>query len=49
LRARGRKREGSGPPLQAEAVGCGRKAAREKKKIFSFSFSNFSKPFSKDF
>jgi hypothetical protein len=42
--------EGSGPLRQAGELGCGRKAAREKKKKFlSFFFSNFSKQIFKRF
>jgi hypothetical protein len=42
--------EGSGPLRQAGELGCGRKAAREKKKnSFPFSFLIFQSKFSNDF
>jgi hypothetical protein len=34
---------------QAEELGCGMRSGPSRKNSFSFSFPNFSKPFSKDF
>jgi hypothetical protein len=44
----GEKRK-DGPPLQAELWAAGGKRPGKKVNSFSFSFSNFSKLFSKDF